>query len=223
MVTQGVLILIFESKASTLKAFDQKLTVAKIPLLITLKYIDWLQDPKYQLSMIMENFDEQLVAVRSSSRQEDTELISNAGVYETLLNVAATEIDLSNAIKSVFSSYTLDSLAPDPNDEVIIQLMVEDVSCSGVLFTRGIDDGAPYYLFNYDDETGLTDTVTSGKGISKSIFLHRGVQLQQIVSPRVRNMLALCRELEIITKCDALDIEFAIGSDEKFTFFKSGQ
>ena len=93
--------MIFDSKASTLKAFDQKLSVAKIPLFTTLKYIDWLKDAKHQLSMITKNFDGQLVAVRSSSRHEDTELISNAGVYETRLNVEANEIDLSNAINSV--------------------------------------------------------------------------------------------------------------------------
>ena len=40
--------------------------------------------------------------------------------------------------------------------------MIDDVSASGVIFTRDTNSGAPYFVINYDDETGRTDTVTDG-------------------------------------------------------------
>ena len=40
--------------------------------------------------------------------------------------------------------------------------MIKDVNASGVIFTKNISNGAPYYIINYDDLSGKTDTVTSG-------------------------------------------------------------
>ena len=45
--------------------------------------------------------------------------------------------------------------------QVIIQEMVR--SCSaGVIFTKEMKFGAPYFTINYDDVSGRTDTITSG-------------------------------------------------------------
>ena len=43
--------------------------------------------------------------------------------------------------------------------------MIQKTIVSGVIFTNEINKGAPYYVINYDDVSGKTDTVTSGKGI----------------------------------------------------------
>ena len=37
--------------------------------------------------------------------------------------------------------------------------MIINTSMSGVIFTRDLDTGANYYSINYDDVTGLTNTV----------------------------------------------------------------
>ena len=44
---------------------------------------------------------------------------------------------------------------------------------SGVVFTHEISSGAPYVI-NYDDKTGLTDSITSGiSKTDKTIYVYR--------------------------------------------------
>ena len=51
--------------------------------------------------------------------------------------------------------------------------MIKNVSMSGVIFTKDINTGAPYYVVNYDDETGRTDTVTAGTDYNRSLYIYR--------------------------------------------------
>ena len=47
---------------------------------------------------------------------------------------------------------------------------------SGVIFTQELNTGAPYYVINYDDISGLTNTVTSGEGdyANRTLYVLRG-------------------------------------------------
>lgn len=52
--------------------------------------------------------------------------------------------------------------------------MIHNVKVSGVVFTRGLDTGSPYYIINYDNVSGVTDSITSGRSINhKTIYLFR--------------------------------------------------
>ena len=66
--------------------------------------------------------------------------------------------------------------------------MIIGTSMSGVIFTKDRDTGANYYSINYDDITGLTNTVTSGFGeySNKTLFIYRNAD-NQIRSPRFKN------------------------------------
>ena len=50
--------------------------------------------------------------------------------------------------------------------------MVKSINTSGVIFTKDIETGTDYYVINYDDITGKTNTVTSGLGIYSNRVLY---------------------------------------------------
>ena len=56
--------------------------------------------------------------------------------------------------------------------------MVSNVSVSGVLFTKDVDTGLNYYVINYDDITGKTDTVTSSHGehSNRTLFIFKNLE-----------------------------------------------
>ena len=115
-----------------------------------------------------------------------------------------------NTIEQVIASYGRDKLAENSADQVLVQSMLSNVSMSGVLFTQDLNTGAPYYVINYDDETGRTDTVTSGGAYSnRTLVVHRGA-LDAVQSDRFRVLLAATTELEAAIPGQGLDIDFAV-------------
>ena len=51
--------------------------------------------------------------------------------------------------------------------------MISNILLSGVVFTKDINTGA-YYVINYDDISGLTDTVLgSGKFSNKLLYIYK--------------------------------------------------
>lgn len=146
------------------------------------------------------------LAVRSSSMAEDTEVDSMAGAFESVLNVnVKNREDLATAIDTVINSF--DS---NPENQVLIQPMVEDVRMSGVIMTKSLDDGSPYYVINFDDTTGKTDTVTSGNSINKTVYIYNGFKDEDFDSPYLLKVLKVVGELESFYKDLPLDIEFAL-------------
>ena len=102
------------------------------------------------------------------------------------------------------------------NDEVIVQEMIQETSMSGVLFTHDLNTGAPYYVINYDDQSGLTDTVTSGSGdySNRTLFIYRN-SINKVRSKRFLKLIKAVQELEKVTGSQFLDIEFALTKDLK--------
>ncbi|RBL64968.1 hypothetical protein C3E98_045620, partial [Pseudomonas sp. MWU13-2625] len=112
---------------------------------------EWREDAEALLLTIQRHFPDQKLVIRSSALSEDGFINSNAGAYTSLLNVDGGDFAaLHSAVEQVVASY------PDfnPEDQVLVQPMLDQVLVSGVVFTRSLSSGAPYYVANYYDVSG---------------------------------------------------------------------
>lgn len=200
----------FSSKADVLRTLSVHEEL-HIPLVHVVAVGQWRADAGAVLREIGRVFaGEEQLAVRSSCRREDSSTSSSAGAFLSVLNVDAVSPDaLEDAIHRVIASYG----EATPDDQVLIQPMLQNVTVTGVMMTRVLTDGTPYYVINYDDESGKTDTITGGQSVSKTVFVYRGVRERDFDSPRLRGFVALARRLEELCGNTALDIEFCLDAD----------
>ena len=176
---------------------------------------EWYDDKDAVLASAKETFGHNPIVVRSSTLLEDSWDASHAGAFKSVLDVDPTDLSaVAGAIEEVLASYGKGSEEVQNTNQFLIQEMVQDVVMSGVVFTRDIDTGAPYYVINYDDTGTRTDTVTSGASNDlKTVLISRSCD-RQIADQRIGRLLKVVKELESVTGCTALDIEFAIDAKE---------
>tara|TARA_B110000046_G_scaffold54204_1_gene60621 strand:+ start:222 stop:2615 length:2394 start_codon:yes stop_codon:yes gene_type:complete len=202
---------------------DYKLTGTKAETLLILSKLDynvpsvyyftvedWNHGSDKIITTIINLFPKTLLAIRSSTKAEDTEDSSMAGAFESLLNVESNNQSIMEAVAKVIESFD-----DDLSNQVLIQPMVTNVTMSGVVMTHVLDDGSPYHVVNYDDKSGLTDTVTSGTTINKTVYVYNGVDEKDFDSPYLLSVLNLIRSLQVTFTGIPLDIEFAIDKDSK--------
>ena len=201
------------SKGGNLLKVKGKLKHFTVPDFLLLEVDAFKQEPAAILSRIAAYFHGQRVAVRSSASDEDGLVSAKAGEYASVLDVDVNNVnELDAAISQVIESYRRNS-AHFAGDEIIVQQMVSEVSMSGVIFTHDLNTGAPYYVVNYDDESGTTDTVTSGGEYSnRTLYIHRGA-LDSLRSGRFQSLLQAVCELETFVGSQFLDVEFALDKD----------
>mgnify|MGYP001472195449 FL=1 len=201
----------FTSKAGTLESLKGMLSISKLCEQRTVSWLEWKAGKSDVLKKAISQFENAVLIVRSSASTEDTMSSSMAGAHLSIAHVDATSEKLVVAIDQVFKSYSeLSDI-----DEVLIQPMVSNVAISGVVLTRDLDTGSPYYVINYDDLSGRTDTVTGGHA-SKTVMVRRGAETQ-LRSKRMLKLLDCIIEIESVTAFNELDIEFCINdTDEIF-------
>jgi hypothetical protein len=211
--------LCFGTKAETLASLKRVLCGASILELRYFSVCEWREGKQDMLDNIQRAFAGSRLAVRSSSQCEDGQLQSMAGAYQTCLSVDGSSPGaVESAIENVISSY-----AGDPNDQVLVQPMLPDVAVSGVIMTYDLEYGAPYYVINYDDETGRTDSITGGDGVHKTVLIYRNQDLGHIESDRVLKFLSLAKELEALFGDVPLDIEFGLTTEGALYLFQVRQ
>lgn len=201
---------LFLSKAETLKKLSEY-EQFHIPRICAFTVQNWRNDREMLLNRIGDNFNtDAFLAVRSSCRREDSQSSSGAGAFQSVLDVPAGDSNaLAEAIDEVIASYG----NAEADDQVLVQPMIENPAATGVIMTRALADGAPYYVINYDDESGKTDTVTGGSNIGKTVYVYRGARREDFDSPRLASFVELARNLEEICQTDLLDIEFCLDAD----------
>ncbi|MGE7958088.1 PEP/pyruvate-binding domain-containing protein [Pseudomonas sp. NPDC089530] len=199
----------FGTKSETLERLQPRVTRSQILPLYFFTARQWRDDPAQVLANIagME-LGGSFVIVRSSAQNEDGFNSSMAGQFASCLNVSVTDPRaLSVAIEQVIASFAEHHCE---DNQVLIQPMLTSIQMSGVVMTHDLEHGAPYYVVNYDDESGLTDTITGGQGIQKTVLVYRDTQSAQLRSPRLQAVIDACRELETLCGNVPLDIEFAV-------------
>jgi len=199
------------SKGATLQYISDKLVKFVIPEFILISSCEWNENPNSQLNIIENVFGNRSLAIRSSAADEDGIFKSRAGEYESVLNIKADDrAELKAAIFAVINSYEQLG-AGSSSQKFIVQEMVNDIALSGVIFTHELNTGAPYYVINYDDVSGLTNTVTSGDGehANRTLYIHRS-SAGDLRSERFHRLIVAVQELEKLLGNHYLDIEFAL-------------
>ena len=148
------------------------------------------------------------LVVRSSSVLEDTNNYSNAGKFESLLNVEASYLSIKEAIQVVYKSYDTDE-----NEEILIQPMLQNIKRSGVIFTADMDTFADYYIVNYHEGEDSA-AVTSGSSNDLKTFIHYKKSELKVADEDMRGLVKVCAQIEDFLQNDKLDIEFAIDADD---------
>ncbi len=213
------------SKGQTILNLKKKLKNFIVPNLLIIKVSDWKKNKKQVLEeikkkFIFENYTDK-IAIRSSSVDEDGNLESSAGKYLSLLNINTNnDNEIIKSVNKVIKSYRKNK-THFLKSEVIVQEMIQKTIVSGVIFTREINKGAPYYVINYDDVSGKTDTVTSGKGdnSNKTLYVFRD-KISELKSNRFKLLLIAVKELEQVLSKRYLDIEFGIDQNLNLYLFQ---
>ena len=194
----------FGTKAETLERLAPRLKHVLLCDQIIITIAEWQKSKDSVIERILAHFPNQPLAIRSSSTQEDGAETSNAGRFESVTNVASQAGAIRDAIERVIDSYE----QAGNDQQVLVQPMVEELSLAGVVLTRDLETGSPYYVIDYDDFSGRTDTITSG-AVSKMVLVHRS-NPSALHSPRIRAIIDAVREIERATGSERLDIEFCL-------------
>lgn len=197
-------------KSAGLRRLQARLAHAEIPAFRVVSLRQWRSSRQHFLQQCHDELGGSLLAVRSDAASEDQVDSSQAGRFRSHLNVDAHRLEA--AIEDVFLS-----LPGVPDDQVLVQHMVEKVAMAGVASTHRIHDGAPWYCIEVSD--GDTASVTAGRSTGRLHAIQREVvdlpEARQQLSAGVRQALDLLREVEVIHHGQPLEIEFALGAGDR--------
>ena len=208
------------TKAETLARLESVVKKCHIGKQVCFTASQWNEDRKSVLKSIETSFGNAPLIIRSSSKGEDNWEHSNAGGFESILNVDGSSPKyITDAVGQVISSY---GQSQDGHDQVLVQEFMRDVALAGVVFTCGLETGSPYYRFNFDDKSKSTESVTSGANSDlRTVIVSRfGTQYLQDTAAELTPVLDALEELEGLLGFDKLDVEFAIGTDGRVHIFQ---
>ena len=199
------------TKAETLDRLRPLVRRTRIEDQVRFTVADWTHAPQDVITSIRIAFGGRSVIVRSSARSEDSWATANAGAYASVPNVAVDgDESLSQAIETVVESY---GVKRRPEDQVLVQPMLTDVVANGVVFTRTLSHGAPYFVVNYNETPGSTDAVTAGNGDLQILYMHHEAAAPPAGAPQwIAALIDGSRELIELVGYDTLDLEFVVGA-----------
>lgn len=202
------------TKAGMLNYLKENLPSVNILPLMVLKSSEFQTEKKKAVESVVQFAGNKPLAIRSSSSMEDTLEYSNAGKFESCLNIPPKYNEVRLAIEKVYRSYHTEA-----DEEILIQPMLKEIKKSGVVFTVDMDTFADYYTVNFF-EGDDTAAVTSGSSNELKTFVQYKYSGQPIRDKDMESLLRVCGQIEKFLGNDALDIEFAINSKGKVFIFQ---
>lgn len=202
------------TKSGMLKYLKEHISSINILPMLTVKSVDFMNNEREVIKSVLEFADGKPIIVRSSSVAEDTEEYSNAGRFESILNVTPDSDEIRDAIGKVYQSY-----GTDLDEEILIQPMLDHIQKSGVVFTVDMNTFADYYTVNFY-EGNDSAAVTSGSSNRLRTFVRYKYSEQPIKDKDMGNLIAVCHQIEEFLGNNALDIEFAINNEGKIFIFQ---
>ena len=212
--------LILGTKADTLSRLETTISKSKIGRQVSFSYAQWKKEDEQIIKKIAEKFPACKLAVRSSAQTEDGWTLSNAGQYESLLDISSDNPQrIRSAISRVFNSYEKPT---DADDQVLVQKQITQTRLSGVVFTRGLEFNSPYYRINFVDQIGNTRAITGGSAKTPcTVFVSRlGARDFKHSDDGLTKLLSAVLEIEELLQYDKLDIEFAVDQSNDIHIFQ---
>jgi glutamine kinase len=207
----------FTSKSDVLKFLIKKVKNSKIEKFLDFTVKQWEETQSSVITNIQTTFKNQYIVARSSAKGEDSIEKSQAGLYDSVLNIDSSDkVKIIDSINIVVSSYKIHQ-QNNPENKILIQKQSENIKISGVLFTRSENNGAPYYIINYDVSSS-TDGVTSGR-INNVLKIFRGIKSSKIPN-QFKHLIVAIKEIEDIFDSTFLDIEFGITQSDQIIIFQ---
>lgn len=201
----------FKNKSDNLKILiNLKLKKSKIPNFVDFTVKDWIYGDKIKIINKITLILNKKVCIRSAFALEDKINSSLAGKFESYLNISNKKKKIEKYVEKLILQYHKYDKKNVHKSKVFVQNYVDDSILSGVVTNFNLHDGTPYYVINYDNETNLTDTVTSGgKSGYRVLYAHKN-HLDKVKSQRFRPLVDAVKEIEEKIKKKPVDIEFAV-------------
>lgn len=191
------------------------------------KVIDGDKKSIEKLNEVLSKFNKNtMFAIRSSASNEDGNVKSFAGMYESILNVQNNIEKIIEAIKKVNNS--LASIRVDSYDNekskmnIVLQEMIQP-KVAGVCFTDAIDlDGSDSFYIEYVE--GLGETLVSGKKTAKYVVVSQEDYSYRCEEEKDRLLFAnLINDLKKIKSKtpEELDMEWCINESGEAYFVQA--
>jgi len=192
--------MINHTKANSLKiinTFNKKL----VPKFIYFKKQNFTNNKSKVVEKIKSEFNSDII-IRSSAKNEDSHLSSNAGHYDSFIVKKKNFCEIEKIISSLIKKFK------NKNDEILVQKFIDKPDITGVLFTKDKDTNSNYYNLSYD-KSKKTYLITSGinNPTIKSVTIYKHTKL---LPKKFKKLIQTSLDFEKLFKNDRLDIEFII-------------
>jgi len=192
-----------------------------IPKFFKYSVEEWIGQKDKIIKILTKKLNSKII-VRSSFILEDSEKYSMAGEFVGFSNVKNSKKDIFASASSLIKQYKKKSKKKSHylKSEIIFQNMILNTKLSGVLTNFCIKDGSFYYVINYDDVSGNTDSVTSGSKTGGRVINIFRDDTTGIRSHKLRKVIESTKEIEQKIGIKPIDLEFAIDKNGNVNIFQ---